>query len=591
MIFRKKRKSVFKIIYLIFSYLVIIFSAIFSFYVYCEVNYKDRILPNVYAGKVDLSNKTVEEARKLINQKIDVFNLEGIVFNNSKKIYIYPVESSSSGEILNYLVFFDMEEALSNSMKIGHSGNVVSDYLARLRSILFRSKEVNYLSVKVDHEKILERIEKELSEYRSYNAYYYVDDNGELKVHKEVVGKKFDYDFKSLEDNLRSLNFSGMNLSAAKHVPEVVERDCLDKKGELENMLSHSPIYMVYKGENWEIEKRDLVSWVELSKTDKGFSFKINKDKVTSYIKENVSIAIDIPPQPPEFSIENGKLKDFKPGKDGLEVDIEKMVGNLSQFFVGQNRFEIEMKKARQVAEMDSSEGDFSGIKEIIGEYSLSFAGSSASRMKNIKNGASKISGAIIKPGEEFSTVKLLSPIDISNGYAKEAVINGGAITYEVGGGLCQLSTTLFRTILNTGLPITMRKNHTYDMSYYLPVGVDAAIYDPSPDFKFLNDTGNNILVVAWVDGVKLNMQVWGVRDGRMVQRTDPVRYNISRPGAAKIIPSSSLAKGVTQCSYASYIGSDTYFDYTVTYSDGTKKESRFSSHYAPRRGICYVGI
>ena len=319
--------------------------------------------------------------------------------------------------------------------------------------------------------------------------------------------------------------------------------------------------------------------------------FALNKEKVSSYIKSNISNILDIPAEMPKFTIEDGKLKDFLPGKDGLGVDVVQMPEDMEQIFLGENNFEVKFKITRPVTEIASGEGDFVGIKELIGESFLSFAGSSASRIKNIKNGASKINGVIIKPGEEFSTIKTLSPIEISNGYAKEAVINGGAITYEVGGGLCHLSTTLFRSILTTGLPITMRKNHTYDMSYYIPVGIDAAIYDPTPDFRFVNDMPTNVLLVAWVEGVKLNIQIWGTNDGRTVKRTDPVRYNIVRPQAAKILQSTSLATGVTQCSYAAYTGSDTYFDYIVTYPDGSVKEERFKSHYSPRRGICYVGV
>jgi vancomycin resistance protein YoaR len=330
-----------------------------------------------------------------------------------------------------------------------------------------------------------------------------------------------------------------------------------------------------------------------LKKDDKNNPYLvINKDKVFQYFKENISSILDIPPEPPKFDIKEGKINNFTPGKDGSEIDIDQAVKDLDQFLSSnKNYFEIKMKKASPKTEIGNNNKDFAGIKEVIGEYSLSFAGSSSSRIKNITNGASKINGVIIKPGEEFSTLKFIAPVETSNGYAKEAVINGGAINYEVGGGLCQLSTTLFRTVLNTGLPVTMRKNHTYDMSYYLPVGVDAAIYDPSPDFKFLNDTGNNILIITWTENMKLNIQIWGTNDGRIIKRTEPVRYNIVRAKSAKIIKTRTLAKGVTKCSYGAYTGSDTYFDYIVTYADGTVKEERFNSHYIPRQGLCYVGI
>jgi len=587
----KKKNSLLKVLIGVASILAFFFLSCFLFYFYTETAYRGKIMPNVYVGTINLSGKTMEDARGMINQKIDLFNLEGLVFKNAERVYIYPIESLPTGEVSSYLVSFDIEEALNKAAITANSGNPMDDFLKRVDLFILQKKEVGDVDVKVDHEKILKRLEEKLFLYFAHNAYYQIGEGGQLGVKKEVQGIRFSYNIDLLEKKLSFLDFTETLLNEFDYIPEITESDCLKMKPELEEVMSVFPVYITYQGEYWIIDKKTFIDWVILKRSEGGLMFALNKEKVSSYIKSNISNILDIPAEMPKFTIEDGKLKDFLPGKDGLGVDVVQMPEDMEQIFLGENNFEVKFKITRPVTEIASGEGDFVGIKELIGESFLSFAGSSASRIKNIKNGASKINGVIIKPGEEFSTIKTLSPIEISNGYAKEAVINGGAITYEVGGGLCHLSTTLFRSILTTGLPITMRKNHTYDMSYYIPVGIDAAIYDPTPDFRFVNDMPTNVLLVAWVEGVKLNIQIWGTNDGRTVKRTDPVRYNIVRPQAAKILQSTSLATGVTQCSYAAYTGSDTYFDYIVTYPDGSVKEERFKSHYSPRRGICYVGV
>src|SRR5690606_1808590 len=137
---------------------------------------------------------------------------------------------------------------------------------------------------------------------------------------------------------------------------------------------------------------------------------------------------------------------------------------------------------------------------EILGVGYSNFAGSPANRVHNISIGAAKLDGLLIAPGEEFSLLNALRPFTVTAGYLPELVIKGDKITPEVGGGLCQIGSTTFRAAMNSGLSITERRNHSLVVSYYNDPrngnpGTDATIYDGSPDFKFINDTGHHILI------------------------------------------------------------------------------------------------
>jgi vancomycin resistance protein YoaR len=590
---RIKNKRIIKPLFYILSGFFIILLLSISLYCLLGVSYKDKILPGILIGSIDISNKSKEEAKRMMNQRIDTFNQSGIIFQyDLRNIYIYPISSSIDGETTENLISFDVDGAIDKSFEIGRSNIFWKDFFDRIRLSIFQQKEYTNLAVQVDNERIIGIIEEDLLDYKYKNAAYYMDIDGEIGISPESKGKKFYYDPIILESNLSKFDFSKIDLTSLDELPQISEEDCLEKKEEVESLLTIAPITLKYNDGKWLIDKKQLLEWITIGKNEKNENIvQMDKIKIVTYLNEKVSPYIGIKPIKPKFSIENERVKDFEPGKEGFELDIGLASDALSKLpETRMNELTLETKIVAEVSDVKDVNGLSLGIKEIIGRNSLSFGNSSTSRIKNIKNGASKIDGILIKPGEEFSTIKTLGSIEEENGFVKEAVINGKAISQEVGGGLCHLSTTLFRTVLNAGLPVTMRQNHSYNMGYYSPSGTDATIYDPAPDFRFVNDTPNYILIRSWVVKSDLIIQFWGTKDGRTITTTKPVAYNLVQPQAAKMIKSKNLATGKVSCSYPAYTGADVYFDYKITYSDGTKKENRFLSHYVPRQGICYVG-
>ena len=187
--------------------------------------------------------------------------------------------------------------------------------------------------------------------------------------------------------------------------------------------------------------------------------------------------------------------------------------------------------------------------------------------------------------------VKILGQIDASTGYVPELVIKNNQTIPEYGGGLCQVGTTIFRSALKSGLPITARQNHSYRVSFYEPAGTDAAVYDPWPDVRFLNDTGNYILIQSRIEKNNIYFDFWGKRDGRIASSTAPIIYNITKPEPAKIIETTTLKPGEKKCTERAHNGADAYFDYKVTYPAGNVLTKRFKSHYVPWQEVCLVGV
>lgn len=129
----------------------------------------------------------------------------------------------------------------------------------------------------------------------------------------------------------------------------------------------------------------------------------------------------------------------------------------------------------------------------------------------------SRFQGKLLAPGEEFSFVDILGPVDGEHGYLPELVIKNNKTEAEFGGGICQVSTTVFRAAIYSGLEITARKNHAYPVQYYNPQGMDATIYIPRPDLRFVNNTSGHLLIQAEIEETKLKFKFYGTNDGRKV--------------------------------------------------------------------------
>jgi vancomycin resistance protein YoaR len=169
-----------------------------------------------------------------------------------------------------------------------------------------------------------------------------------------------------------------------------------------------------------------------------------------------------------------------------------------------------------------SADIDKLGVKELIGTGMTNFAGSPKNRIYNIRRALEQYQSIIIAPNEEFSFVKYLGEVDGEHGYLEELVIRNNKTEPEFGGGICQVSSTVFRAAINSGMKITERRNHSYPVQYYKPYGLDATIYVPKPDFKFINNTGHHVMMQSEIVGTELLFRFFGTNDGRTTTMDGP---------------------------------------------------------------------
>lgn len=320
---------------------------------------------------------------------------------------------------------------------------------------------------------------------------------------------------------------------------------------------------------------------------------------------------IATPVQEPELEIdsESKKVIKFTPPQNGITIDKEKIRTHILEEM---NRIESSTNLAQVDQPTESptfplplsfvspqkSLGELNtlGIKELIGQGDSKYAGSIPNRAFNVNLTATRINNTLVAPGEEFSFNRTLGDISAATGFRSAYVIKNGRTELGDGGGVCQVSTTVFRAVLNAGLDVTRRLQHSYRVGYYeqnAKPGLDATVYSGEVDFRFINDTNHYILIHNIVDTEKMTMktQIFGTNDGRSTEIITHETWGATGAPAPQFFPDPSLPAGRrVQIDWA-VGGIKSRVVNKITYPDGTIKEDEYYSNYRPWSAKYRVGV
>jgi len=325
-------------------------------------------------------------------------------------------------------------------------------------------------------------------------------------------------------------------------------------------------------------------SEVDLQKKLEPFYEKVNKDPVEAV-----------------FNFEDGRVKEFTASEDGRKVDEEllsdRILSKGKSIINSKNQkviiIPVPVKKIEPTLTTDKV--NEMGIKELIGTGTSLYKGSIASRIFNVGLGSSRVNGVLVAPGETFSFANAVGDVSSLTGYKQAYIISGGKTILGDGGGICQVSTTLFRAALNAGLPIIERHAHAYRVGYYEQdsgPGVDATVYVPTVDLKFKNDTGHHILIQSINDPQeqKLTFMIYGTSDGRVSEVGTPIVTNVRPAPEAKYEDDPNRPIGqVEQVDWAAP-GANAYFTRTVTRNGEVIISDKFTSNYRPWQAVYIRG-
>lgn len=264
------------------------------------------------------------------------------------------------------------------------------------------------------------------------------------------------------------------------------------------------------------------------------------KEKIQAVLKK-IKKDCDINGKNATISYENGSVKFTKEG-NGKSLDIDRNMDLIENQLLKRDFRDIEL----QVDEIKPYivYNDIKEIGSILSAFSTRFSTGDANRTDNIKLACSRIDNRILLPGDEFSMNESLGPRTLENGYKEAPIILKNELVAGTGGGVCQVSSTLYNTVLLAGLMITERTNHSIPLTYISP-GRDATINEGSIDFRFINNGDYPICLQADVSGGVLSIKILGRKSAE--KNTIKIRTEILKtypPEPEEVTIDSSLRPG-----------------------------------------------
>jgi len=289
------------------------------------------------------------------------------------------------------------------------------------------------------------------------------------------------------------------------------------------------------------------------------YDMKLSSDAnaIRSIVQEQADL-YDIKPQGGGIKREGGAFK-IIPGEAGTVVDVDASVSLIEknlQTYDGQKKL-IGLKVDEDNPYGDTQE--LEKIKDVIGSFTTSFSSSGADRSGNVRNGTNLVNGTLLLPGEQFSMYKTVSPFTEENGYFLAGSYLNGMVVESLGGGICQVSSTLYNAVIRAELQVDERYNHSMIVTY-VDMSSDAAISGTSKDFKFTNNKDFPIYIEGYTtDEKKLVFNIYGVetRPSNRTLEFESVELSKTEPVEERIVADSGQPLGYisVQSAHIGYTG------------------------------------
>ncbi len=547
-----------------------------------------KIYPGISVGKTYLGGLSKEEAKRRLQTQLD--SIDHLTF------LVPPSYQSNSGKkdfnlSLTTIDFkYNTDSSISNAFDIGHSGQIADD-ISHIAKLALQKANLG-VSYSLDEAKLNKFISDLAGEATSSPLYPSINyENGKVKIVKGEAGTEIDYAQlrNTIAEHLAMADTTVITIPFFSIDPSLRESEVQSLQERAEKLIGKK-IILTADGDTFTLTTGDIIEAID---PDGSFT--------DTQINEFVGLAankFNKQPQEAAFIITPSsdgtlaKVDEFAPGKDGISVQIQELTKQLSAALADLENSEkteitINVAITKVPPKIKTADVNNLGIKELLGRGTSRFKGSIPSRIYNVNLATNRLNGILVPPGETFSFDLSVGDVSKYTGYKEAYIIKDGKTILGDGGGLCQVSTTLFRAVLNAGLPIVERYAHAYRVGYYeqdSPPGIDATVYTPSVDFKFLNDTGHYILIQSKTDSKYLTevFEIYGTSDGRKATISKPVITSQSPPPPDEYADDPTIPTGVIkQVDHAAW-GAKVYFDYSVERNGENIYQKRFVSTYRP---------
>ena len=516
--------------------------------------YQSRFYPKTYIDDVNVSGLSLAEAKNKVQEKLN----ENVNFSNDD-LQIYFQEKNVSAKLSDLGIENNLDKNLEQAFSLGHQEKLLKKIKFIIKGHFYPNKYYSQLSY--DQEKVQQLIEQLKTQ---------VDFAGE-KPSVSLINKKvlvqagqestellIAETWEVLQEQLftkkvSELQKENLQINAVIAYPILAlnsEQIALAQK-QAEKLIGQQ-LVLSYEYQKIYLNDKQLIEFLALPEG-------IDQEKLTIFI-DDLKTQINRPSSNAVFTYDPNTLvvAEFVPDKDGLEIDSEATQTILENFLINilnaenqelsqENNFDLPMSSSTADITLDKT-NDL-GIKEVIGFGESWYDHSIPNRIYNVSLTAGRINNHIVKPGQEFSFNVALGEVSDVTGFKNAYIIEGGETKLAPGGGVCQVSSTLFRTLLDAGVKITRRLPHAYRVSYYEignEPGFDATVYTGNTDLRFVNDTPGHILISCQADSKNLYMfcKLYGNSDGRKTEIVKYKKWGQSPALPTVYIPDPSLRPG-----------------------------------------------
>ena len=569
---------------LIITFMVsVLFSPLISIFAF-QLAYQNKIYPKIRAGNWDLSKLTTTKAEEFLTQVVKESTFQ-LTLTYREKEFLLDLDQLS----LKFYPQKTADQAYQHGRSQSWNKNVAVQYQAFTKGkqiplsfsfdeALFKTNLAS-ISAQINQSEIptVLTLEKE-----------------EIQVKLGQLGLKVDAGNLLAQINLR---LETGNWQKTIAIP-LIAAGWLPTEGQIEETVAQAQkligksIILSSPEQNFILTDSQLIEFLD-------FNQGWQKEKINTWLS-SLAKGIEKEPQNALFKFEEGKVTEFSPETQGLKLNQKQaaslILRTLSSFLNSdQEKAMLELPIEQIAPETLIADTNQLGITGLVAKGESWFHHSIPSRIHNVKTGSARFNGILIKPGEEFSFNRAIGDISQKTGYQQAWIIEGGRTVLGDGGGVCQISTTLFRAALKAGLPILERHAHAYRVSYYeinTELGIDATVFSPSVDLKFKNDYPCHLLIQVEFDPVSkyLSFSLYGCPDGRVSTLNNFKTWGIVPPPPPLYTDDPALPSGVTkQIDFAAW-GAKASFDWKVEKSGETLQEQTFYSNYRPWQAIYLKG-
>ncbi len=385
-----------------------------------------------------------------------------------------------------------------------------------------------------------------------------------------------------------------------------------------ETMMSE-PVKVTYEKRSWEFPREDIAGWIAFrviptteatgyaasatgSATPAAASSAeatgppesvemileayISAEEASATITEKVGEA-GREAQDASFRVSAGTVT-IVPSQDGVGPDIESLAKELTRVLSGDDNRSVELRTRRVEPEITTDDAKAMGIKERLSTYTTTYVSSNKPRVNNIHTLAAALDGTLIPPGGVFSFNETIGPRTAAKGYQEAPAIVNGKLVPQLGGGICQVGTTIFNAVFESGLPVVERKNHSFYISHY-PKGRDATVSWGGPDFKFKNDTEQWVLVATGVSSSSLTISIYGTDPGYDVLAQVGNWTNV-KPHPVEEVKDDTMPEGSRVVEDGGVDGRTIVVTRIVTKDGSEVRRDTFNSVYRPKAEVVRVG-